>query len=55
MLTLEDYQSDDPAAWCPGCGNHGILKALKEALGRTALVKQRIDPSAFEGLLARFQ
>jgi 2-oxoglutarate/2-oxoacid ferredoxin oxidoreductase subunit beta len=32
MLTLEDYQSDDPVAWCPGCGNHGILKALKEAL-----------------------
>lgn len=32
MITLEDYQSDDPVAWCPGCGNFSILKALKNAL-----------------------
>jgi 2-oxoglutarate ferredoxin oxidoreductase subunit beta len=32
MITLEDYQSDDPIAWCPGCGNFSILKALKNAL-----------------------
>jgi 2-oxoglutarate/2-oxoacid ferredoxin oxidoreductase subunit beta len=32
MITLEDYQSDDPIAWCPGCGNFSILKALKDAL-----------------------
>jgi len=32
MITLEDYQSDDPVAWCPGCGNFSILKALKSAL-----------------------
>jgi 2-oxoglutarate ferredoxin oxidoreductase subunit beta len=32
MVTLDDYYSDDPIAWCPGCGNHGILKALKQAL-----------------------
>ena len=32
MLTLEDYKSDDPIAWCPGCGNFSILKALKQAL-----------------------
>jgi 2-oxoglutarate ferredoxin oxidoreductase subunit beta len=32
MVTLEDYQSDDPIAWCPGCGNFSILKALKQAL-----------------------
>jgi 2-oxoglutarate ferredoxin oxidoreductase subunit beta len=32
MVTLEDYQSDDPIAWCPGCGNFPILEALKNAL-----------------------
>jgi 2-oxoglutarate ferredoxin oxidoreductase subunit beta len=32
MVTSEDFQSDDPIAWCPGCGNFSILKALKKAL-----------------------
>ena len=32
MVTLEDFHSDDLIAWCPGCGNYSILKALKQAL-----------------------
>ena len=32
MVTLEDFHSDDPIAWCPGCGYFSILKALKKAL-----------------------
>jgi 2-oxoglutarate ferredoxin oxidoreductase subunit beta len=32
MISLEDYESKDPIAWCPGCGNFSLLKALKEAL-----------------------
>ncbi len=32
MVTVEDFHSDDPVAWCPGCGNFSILKALKKAL-----------------------
>lgn len=32
MVTLNDYYSDDPVAWCPGCGNYSILDALKQAL-----------------------
>ena len=32
MVTSEDFQSHDPIAWCPGCGNFSILKALKKAL-----------------------
>ena len=31
MLTLKDFQSNDPIAWCPGCGNYAILEALKDA------------------------
>ena len=30
-MTLEDFESKDPIAWCPGCGNFSILKALKQA------------------------
>ena len=32
MVTLEDFRSDNSIAWCPGCGNFSILKALKKAL-----------------------
>jgi 2-oxoglutarate/2-oxoacid ferredoxin oxidoreductase subunit beta len=28
---LEDYKGQTPA-WCPGCGNFGILRAFKEAI-----------------------
>jgi 2-oxoglutarate ferredoxin oxidoreductase subunit beta len=31
MPTLEDYKGQTPA-WCPGCGNFGILKAYKDAM-----------------------
>lgn len=31
MSTLEDYKGQEPA-WCPGCGNFSILKALKDAV-----------------------
>ncbi|TGC08343.1 2-oxoacid:ferredoxin oxidoreductase subunit beta [Methanolobus halotolerans] len=31
MVSVEDYGNFD-TAWCPGCGDFGILKALKKAL-----------------------
>ncbi len=31
MVMLSDYAGLEPA-WCPGCGNFGILKALNQAL-----------------------
>ena len=31
MVTIDDYQGQ-VTAWCPGCGNFGILQALKKAL-----------------------
>jgi len=37
-VTLEDYNGLTPA-WCPGCGNFGILSAVKKAL-----VDLDIDP-----------
>ncbi len=38
MIKLSDY-GEYTTAWCPGCGNHSILKAVKDAL-----VKLRIAP-----------
>lgn len=31
MVSIEDYGQFE-TAWCPGCGNFGILKAVKQAL-----------------------
>ena len=39
MVTLKDYEESIPIAWCPGCGNFAILRAL-----RKALVELRIKP-----------
>jgi 2-oxoglutarate ferredoxin oxidoreductase subunit beta len=36
MVTLKDYTGITPA-WCPGCGNFGILKAVNEALVELAV------------------
>jgi 2-oxoglutarate ferredoxin oxidoreductase subunit beta len=38
MVTMTDYVGLEPA-WCPGCGNFGILKALNRAL-----VELEIEP-----------
>ena len=32
MVTVKDYASTIPIAWCPGCGNFAILTALRKAL-----------------------
>ena len=37
MLDLNLYKSNDEIAWCPGCGNFGILASLKETLAELEL------------------
>src|SRR5947209_2008200 len=32
LLTLQDFEGPVSPDWCPGCGDFGVLKALKEAL-----------------------
>ncbi|WP_028574154.1 2-oxoacid:ferredoxin oxidoreductase subunit beta [Desulfonatronovibrio hydrogenovorans] len=36
MVSVDDY-GDFETAWCPGCGNHSILKAVKKALASMGL------------------
>ncbi len=31
-MNINDFKSNDPITWCPGCGELGILVALKKAL-----------------------
>ncbi len=40
-LTLADY-GEFETAWCPGCGNFGILTALKEALLAAGLAPHQV-------------
>lgn len=37
MLTTKDFDNHLTPAWCPGCGNFAILKAIKEALAGAGL------------------
>jgi 2-oxoglutarate/2-oxoacid ferredoxin oxidoreductase subunit beta len=32
LLTLQDFEGPVSPDWCPGCGDFGVLKSLKEAL-----------------------
>lgn len=37
-----EWQSDDPVAWCPGCGNFGIREAIKMALSDMQLLPEQV-------------
>jgi 2-oxoglutarate ferredoxin oxidoreductase subunit beta len=41
MVKITDYAGGQPA-WCPGCGNFGILNALKKALVELALEPHKV-------------
>lgn len=41
MVSIEDYGTFE-TAWCPGCGDHGILKALKQALTNLGLAPHEV-------------
>ncbi len=42
MLTLKDLETGRRNTWCPGCGNFGILKALKDALVRLNIEQEKV-------------
>ncbi len=68
MVTVEDYGSYE-TAWCPGCGNHSLLKAMKGALvalnlephqvlfvsgiGQAAKAPHYLNANVFNGLHGR--
>ena len=40
MVTLDDLKTPKTNTWCPGCGNFGILMALKKALIELGLKRE---------------
>lgn len=69
MLNKKDFQSDFENKWCPGCGNFGILSAMKKAfveldlpsrklllvsgIGQAAKTPHFLKCNAFHGLHGR--
>ncbi len=41
-LTVQDYLSPVENQWCPGCGNFGILRAVKKALAELKLEPHQV-------------
>ena len=41
MPSPKDFESSDPVAWCPGCGNFGIREALKLALSELGIAPEQ--------------
>jgi len=68
MVSIEDYGTYE-TAWCPGCGNHSILQAVKKALvamdlqpsqvllvsgiGQAAKAPHYLNANVFNGLHGR--
>ncbi|MBV8644793.1 MAG: 2-oxoacid:ferredoxin oxidoreductase subunit beta [Candidatus Eremiobacteraeota bacterium] len=48
MLTPKDFATATPSWWCPGCGDYGVLSALKQALAE--LGKQPKDVAFVSGI-----
>ena len=42
MVTPEDFNSEYQNQWCPGCGNFGILEAMKDALAAQGISPEKI-------------
>jgi 2-oxoglutarate/2-oxoacid ferredoxin oxidoreductase subunit beta len=68
-MKMDDFKSNDPVAWCPGCGDFGILNAVKKALvtlgrspkdilmvsgiGQAAKLPHYVKANCFNGLHGR--
>ncbi len=52
-VKLQDYIGDVPA-WCPGCGNFGILTAMKRALVEMALKPHQVFVASGIGQAGKF-
>ena len=42
MVTRKDFNSPVPPTWCTGCGNHGILNAVKMALAEQDIAPHQV-------------
>jgi 2-oxoglutarate ferredoxin oxidoreductase subunit beta len=42
MLTRKDFEGKERPTWCPGCGNHAILNAVKMALAEKNIAPHEV-------------
>ncbi|MCP4112205.1 MAG: 2-oxoacid:ferredoxin oxidoreductase subunit beta [Desulfobacteraceae bacterium] len=42
MVTIKDFECDFENKWCPGCGNFGILSAMKDALSNLGISPEKL-------------
>jgi 2-oxoglutarate ferredoxin oxidoreductase subunit beta len=42
MVTRKDFEGIERPTWCPGCGNHAILNAIKMALAEQNIAPHEI-------------
>jgi 2-oxoglutarate ferredoxin oxidoreductase subunit beta len=42
MLTPKDFATATPSWWCPGCGDYGVLSALKQALSELGKIPKDV-------------
>jgi len=42
MKDTDEYSNDYENKWCPGCGNFGILNAVKESLADMEIAPEKI-------------
>lgn len=52
--TPEDFKSDEEVRWCPGCGNHAILNAVRKALTQLGIPKEKFAFVSGIGCSSRF-
>ncbi|MCF0201182.1 MAG: 2-oxoacid:ferredoxin oxidoreductase subunit beta [Bacteroidales bacterium] len=54
ILTKEDFASDQVVKWCPGCGDHAILKAVQDIFPKLGVRKEDIVVVSGIGCSSRF-
>lgn len=54
VLKAKDLQSDQEVRWCPGCGDHAILKQVQAAVAETGVAKEDVVFISGIGCSSRF-
>lgn len=53
-LTKEDFESDQMVKWCPGCGDHAILKSVENVFPELGIPKEDFVVVSGIGCSSRF-
>lgn len=54
VLTKEDFESDQMVKWCPGCGDHAILKSVENVFPELGIPKEDFVVVSGIGCSSRF-